>query len=116
VIRVGAEPVGEQAARTPCSHDDEVEFGDGVHIRHRSSLASDACPSVRCPPGTRTFPCVLWQSTVSSSSRETKTSWPIVVVDARASRRGRASENGIPRLGPIGENRWAAEQYAVDYW
>ena len=35
VIRVGAEPVGEQAARTACSHDDEVEFGwadDGIHL------------------------------------------------------------------------------------
>jgi hypothetical protein len=61
-------------------------------------------------------PLLLWQSTVSFSSGETKTSWPIAVakLDARASRRGRARENGIRRLGPIGENRWAAEQYAVD--
>ena len=103
VIRVGAEPVGEQAARTACSHDDEVEFGDGAHFRHRSSLASDACPSVRCPPGTWTFPCVLWQSTVSSSSGETKTSWPVVgaKLDARASRLGRASEMAFLGLARV---------------
>ena len=80
VIRVGAEPVGEQAARTACSHDDEVEFGDGAHFRHRSSMASDACPSVRRPPGTRTYQCVL-PLTVSSSSGETKTSWRVVVAN-----------------------------------
>ena len=30
-IRVGAEPISEQAARAACSHDDEVEFGDRTH-------------------------------------------------------------------------------------
>jgi hypothetical protein len=37
VLRIGAEPVGEQAARTACSHDDVVEFSGGAHLRHCSS-------------------------------------------------------------------------------
>jgi hypothetical protein len=32
MITVGAETVGEQAARTACSHDDEIELGDGAHF------------------------------------------------------------------------------------
>src|SRR5690348_10768832 len=63
VVRVGAEPIGEQAARTACSHDDEVEFGDGAHSGIVPSMASDACPSVRDDrPDTRTFPCARFSA------------------------------------------------------
>ncbi len=47
MIRVGAEPIGEQAARAARPHDDVVEFGHRAHFRTIPPLPSDACPSVR---------------------------------------------------------------------
>jgi len=69
VIRVGAEPVGKQAARTACAHDDEVEFGDRAHAGigppwRRMGVPVCAITATQAP-----VPCML-------SRRSVPPGWP----------------------------------------
>ena len=87
VIGVGAEPVGEQAAGTARSDDDEIELGDGAHVgivprRPRTRVAGASNTRYSWPSGRQTLDNAFqyWPGAQFSAGRGV---WHVLVIGSQ---------------------------------